>query len=381
MRVSLVRGGTSKGVFVDLDALPAEPDRRDALALALLGSPDPMQLDGLGGTHSSTSKLMAVGTPEQAAPHLAGPGRYGPADGEVDLVSLFGQVAVDRPAVDWAGNCGNLTAAVGAYALHRGLLRRSGPRTDLRLLNLNTGTRIRLSMPLVDGRLAPTGDLAIAGVPGTAAPIEVEFCDPGGTRTGSALPAGPRTGLRVRDPRTGRDTEVTATLIDVATPVVLVRATDLDVPATAPPAALNADAGLLGYLSALRRAGAEAMGFPASASVPRVAVIAEPTTHRLADGRSLSAADADLVVRMTSMDVVHHALPATGMLAVAAAAALPGTVGYLPDSAGRCRLAHPKGIARVSARPSGPASVSSVSVSRTARVLLDGEFHLPAGLA
>ncbi|MDH4076009.1 MAG: hypothetical protein OEW29_08735, partial [Acidimicrobiia bacterium] len=180
--VAVVRGGTSKGVFLHLNLLPGDPTERDRLLLRLMGSPDPMQLDGLGGTHSSTSKVMAVGPATE-------PG--------ADIEYLFAQVAVDEAVVDLTGNCGNLTAAVGHYAIDERmapqLVRPGSATTVLRLRNLNTGVVIRATIPLTaDGRAAWDGDTVIDGVPGTGAPIVTDYLDPGGSVTGKLFPTGAR---------------------------------------------------------------------------------------------------------------------------------------------------------------------------------------------
>lgn len=379
--VSILRGGTSKGVFLRLTDLPRDPAARDRLALALLGSPDPMQLDGLGGTHSSTSKLMVVGRPADAA-------RLGLAvPGDADVVSLFAQVAVDRPIVDWRGDCGNLTAAVASYAVHEGIVRGADPVTELRLCSLNTGVRITCRIPTSAGRPVETGDFAIPGVPGTGARIDLVFHDPASAPTGRVLPTGrPLDELRVGGRR------IEATILDVTNPVVVVRAEDVGRRGAELPAELNADAGLLALIEAIRGAGAELCGLAAAAdaattspAVPRVILVAPPMDHTVVGGATIAEADADFVVRTSSMGVVHHAFTGTGLMAAAAAAALPGTVfdrvgGIRPDGV---RLAHPKGVVPLTADvvPGDPQPVvRSVGMSRTARLLMSGLAHpRPAG--
>jgi 2-methylaconitate isomerase len=170
LRIVLMRGGTSKGVFVRDGDLPAAGADRDRLLLRLMGSPDPMQLDGLGGSHSSTSKVVAVSRSERP---------------DTDVEYLFAQVGTDQELVDYRGNCGNLTTAVGPYAIDEGLVRASGPVTPVRLLNRNTGTRIIAHVPVTDGRAASSGDCEVAGVPGTGAPVITEYLDPAGAVLGA----------------------------------------------------------------------------------------------------------------------------------------------------------------------------------------------------
>jgi len=372
--VSIYRGGTSKGVFLRLAELPAAASDRDALALGLLGSPDPMQLDGLGGTHSSTSKLVAVGTPGDAASL----GFDAPPDAAVAY--LFAQVAVDRPQVDWRGNCGNLTAAVAGYALREGIVTAPDGIAEIALFNVNTGVRVTCRLLVRDGVAVESGDFAIPGVPGRGARIDIVFHDPASAVTGRTLPTGrPLDTLRI-GPRT-----LAATIVDVTNPVVAVRASDLGVAGTEAPAELNADRRFLDLLETIRGEAARRCGLVAEGAdaaritpaVPRVIVVAAPVRHRLADGSVVGAADADFVVRTSSMGVIHHAFTGTGLLAAAAAAAIPGTVfdlvgGVHPDGV---RLAHPKGVvplaAEVDAGEPEP-DVRSVTMARTARLLMRG---------
>jgi len=326
--VSIVRGGTSRAVFLPMSELPADPAARDELCLRLIGSPDPVAVDGLGGGVSSNSKVMFVGP-------ATSPG--------ADLESLFAQVSPAERDVDWAGNCGNISAAVSAYALDEGMLRLRGRQADVRVRNLNTGSVFELSHPLLAGRLSPAGDFRLDGVPGTAARIDVRFLRPGGSVTGARL-----SGFE-------------ATLIDVANPVVILRAADLGVDAGTGPAELNADAGLLARLEELRAEGARAMGLAPSRVVPRVALVAP-------------GGDGCLLARMTSVGRVHHALPGTGLLALGAAVALGGSVIDLPP-APETVIRHPKGQATVSAQVLD-GRLEWVALARSARIILRGEASL-----
>jgi 2-methylaconitate isomerase len=367
LRVVLMRGGTSKGVFVrDADLPPPGPER-DRLLLRLMGSPDPMQLDGLGGSHSSTSKVVAV----------AASGRP-----DCDVEYLFAQVAVDRAQVDYRGNCGNLTTAVGPYAMDEGLVPAVGPVTQIRLLNRNTGARIVAYVPVTDGAVATSGDCAVAGVPGTSAPIVTEYLDPSGAVLGTALPTG-RACDTVRPPGAR---PVPVSLVDVAGPVAFARAADLGLDPLMAPAAVNADAGLLDRLEALRGAAAALAGMAASAAE---ALTSSPALPRLAlVGAGDPASGTHLSLLALSMQRVHHACPITVLMCAAAAALVPGTIphamycrnpadgpadGAVGDAV---RIAHPKGVAAATVGLGDGPVVRSVSVTRTARRLLAGQAYL-----
>jgi 2-methylaconitate cis-trans-isomerase PrpF len=362
LRVVLMRGGTSKGVFVREGDLPAAGPDRDGLLLRLMGSPDPMQLDGLGGSHSSTSKVMAVSPSGRP---------------RTDVEYLFAQVGTDQAHVDYRGNCGNLTTAVGAYAIDEGLVRASGPVTPVRMLNRNTGSRIIAHVPVVGGRAATSGDCVVAGVPGTGAPVITEYLDPAGAVLGALLPTGSPRDV-VLAPRSG---PVEVSLVDVAGPVVFARATDLGLDPLLAPVAANADADLLGRLEELRGAGAVLAGLAADRDAARSASPALPRLALVGDGHPDRPGDFSL--RVLSMQRVHHACPMTVLLCAAAASLLPGTV---PHAAARERgnasvagatvlVAHPKGAAAATVRIDG-GTVHSVSITRTARRLLAGEAYL-----
>jgi len=342
--VVIMRGGTSKGVFVALDALPAEPAERDRVLLRLMGSPDPMQLDGLGGTHSSTSKVMAVGPAATAG---------------ADVDYLFAQVAVDQPVVDYAGNCGNLTAAVAHYAVDAGLVAAVAPRTVLRMRNLNTDVIVRATVEVDGGRAAWEGDTVIDGVPGSGAPLVTEYLDPAGSVTGALFP----TGLR-RERLDGFERHEVS-LVDVSSPYLFVAAADFGLDGTEPTAGLNARPELLAELEGLRRAGGRRIGVD-SLALPRLVLVAP--------GRNLR-------VLATSMGKVHHAVPMTGALCIGVAAVLEGTVAHdvaEPAAAGQVvvRIEHPKGAVETTVTLDGGDHVAAAGVIRTARRLLSGVAYL-----
>jgi len=340
--VTLMRGGTSKGVFVREGDLPPAGPTRDALLLRLMGSPDPMQLDGLGGTHSSTSKVMAMARSER-------PG--------CDADYLFAQVAVDQAVVDWAGNCGNLTAAAALYALEHGWRRVPG-KVDL--FNVNTGRRVRAELS--------------EGV-GGASTVRAAFLDPAGAVTGALLPTGQA--REWLETSTGDRIEVT--IADVSGAVCFARAADLGVEPLVRPADANADAALLARAEALRAAAGERIGRTSPGS-PRLLLVAAPRDHVLADGRAVAATDHDLVARAFSMQKMHHACPVTVLQCAAVAARLPGSVpAALATGTGPVfRLANPKAVLKAEAAVAGGAepTVEWVALTYSARTLLDGVAYL-----
>lgn len=330
---TLMRGGTSKGVFVDASDLPPAGEDRDRFILALLGSPDPMQINGLGGTHSSTSKLMAV-SPS--------------GDDECDIDYLFAQVGIEQPVVDYQGNCGNLTTAIAPFAIDEGMVAAEGDQTTVTLRNLNTGVRVRSTVPLHEGKAAVEGDTTVAGVPGTGSAIVTDYLDPGGSVLGSVLPTG-----RARDRVALADgTEIEASIVDVTSPHAFVRRADVDM-------------GDLDRLEMIRAACGRVVGLD-SLAIPRLVIVDSPP-----DG------GADIDCRATSMQRLHHAIPMTGALCTAAAVGLDGTTpneaARGPDVAyGKLRLRHPKGVVELRARVVG-GEVRSVGVTRTARRLFRGD--------
>ncbi len=366
-----MRGGTSKGLFFHRRDLPAERAEWDALFLAALGSPDPhgRQLDGMGGGISSLSKVVVVSP-------SARPG--------VDVDYLFGQVAVGQALVDYRSNCGNLTAAVGHFAVDEGLVQAADGEAVLTLHNENLDQRIEARFPVAGGRAAVAGETVLDGVAGRGAPIALSFLEPGGAVTGRLLPTG-----RARDalevPGTGA---IEATLIDAATAVVVVRAADLGLAGIEPPAAIEGDAALGARLEGIRRAAAAAMGLaPETASVPKVGFVAPPADAETLSGARLAADAVDLSARVISMGRAHRALPLTAALALAAAARIPGTLAVeaaRPADPGAAadapvRLGHPSGRAAVGVElaAADPPRLARLTVTRTARRLMEGRVLVP----
>ena len=379
IRAAFVRGGTSRALIFRREELPAADAERDRIFLAALGSPDPAgrQLDGMGGGISSLSKVAVVGPPSRT-------------DADVDYT--FGQVEVTRAFVDYRGNCGNISSAIGPFAIDEGLVPAREPETLVRIHNTNTGKLIHARVPVVGEQAAVRGDFVLPGVAGTGARIALDFLDPGGAVTGRLLPTGhAREVLDV----TGLG-PVTVSLVDATNPVVFVRAKDLRLEGTERPDLLDDKRGLASCLEAIRGAAAERMGLVAdpaeaatrSPAVPKIALVAAPAPFEALDGTLVPAAAVDLVGRVVSMGKVHRAFALTAAMCLAVAARIDGTVVHeaaahpLPGRAEQdVRLGHPSGVLPVAARVShgaGTAPVAqSVTVYRTARRLMDGFVLVP----
>lgn len=371
-----MRGGTSKGVFFHQHALPDDPTERDAFILDVLGSPDPYgrQLDGMGGGVSSLSKVMIVARSEREG---------------VDVDYLAGQVAIGEPRVDYAANCGNLSSAVGVFAIDQGLVEAGDGQATVRMFNLNTEKRVDCLLQVRDGRAVVDGPFKIAGVAGTGSPIRLDFLRPGGAATGSLLP----TGQSVDTLQLADGSSVQASIVDASTLCVFVRAADMALKGTEPPTALRNKIEVMQRMEMIRGAAAVAAGVVSTAAEaarlspqsPRVAAVAPAAASPMLSGGTLEAADCDIQVRMLSMGVPHLAIPLTGAMCVAVAAQIPGSLvseAARPiDPGAAMRVGHGSGAVPVSAvvetGPDGPVA-ERVSVFRTARTLMEGRVFAPA---
>lgn len=379
-----LRGGTSKGTFFRLQDLPEAArtpgPARDRLLLGVVGSPDPYgkQIDGMGGGSSSTSKAVIVS-------------RSTRTDHDVDY--LFGQVSIDRPFVDWSGNCGNLSAAVGPFAIRSGLveparLPRDGTAT-VRIWQANIGKSIIAHVPMASGEVVETGDFELDGVTFPAAEIRLEFLDPGADEDGAdgaMFPTGqPIDSLEV--PGIGT---LEVTLINAGIPTIFVDAEALGYTGTELQEAINGDPVALERFEAIRARGALRMGLIARLEdaatrqhTPKVAFVAPRAGYVTSSGRQVSPTDVDLLVRALSMGKLHHAMMGTAAVAIATAAAIPGTVVSRAAGGARTeiRFGHPSGTLRVGAETrldAGRWVVARALMSRSARVLMDGWVHVPA---
>ena len=379
-----MRGGTSKGVFFRLQDLPAAAQTpgaaRDALLLRVIGSPDPYgkQIDGMGGATSSTSKTVIL------APS-ARPGH--------DVDYLFGQVAIDKAFVDWSGNCGNLSAAVGAFAIGGGLVEaaripRDGVAT-VRIWQANIGKTIIAHVPMRDGAVQETGDFELDGVTFPAAEVQLEFIDPAAEEEGAGGAMFP-TGQVVDELEVPGVGTLRVTLINAGIPTIFVNAQDIGYRGTELQDAINGDPAALARFEAIRAYGALRMGLighideaATRQHTPKVAFVAAPADYVSSSGKPVAAGDVDLLVRAMSMGKLHHAMMGTAAVAIGTAAAIPGTLVNLAAGGGAraaVRFGHPSGTLRVGAEAmqvDGEWRVGKATMSRSARVLMEGWVRVP----
>jgi hypothetical protein len=378
-----MRGGTSKGVFFNLTDLPQScqvaGNARDNFLLRVIGSPDPYgkQTDGMGGATSSTSKTVILSKSIQA---------------EHDVDYLFGQVSIDKPFVDWSGNCGNLTAAVGSFAITNGLVDSTRiPQNGVavvRIWQVNIGKTIIAHVPITNGEVQETGDFELDGVTFPAAEVQVEFMNPADDDEGGAMfPTGNVTDELVVD---GLGT-LTVTMINAGIPTIFVNAADIGYTGTELQEAINGDEKALAMFESIRAHGAVKMGLIENLAqaqsrqhTPKVAFVASPQDYVSSSGKNVAKNDIDLLVRALSMGKLHHAMMGTAAVAIGTAAAIPGTLVNLAAGGGNLsavRFGHPSGTLRVGAEAeeiAGQWSVVKAVMSRSARVLMEGTVHIPA---
>jgi probable AcnD-accessory protein PrpF len=377
-----MRGGTSKGVFFLEGDLPSDPKQRERLLLRVIGSPDRYgkQTDGMGGATSSTSKIVILSKSDRP---------------DCDVDYLFGQVAIDAPVIDWSGNCGNLTTAVGPFAIDAGILSAPSDGTAVvRIWQANIKKRIISHVPMKDGAVQELGDFELDGVTFPAAEVKLEFLDPaadGGDSDdagGAMFPTGNRIDA-LEVPGLGT---IEATLIDAGNPTIFVDAARLGLSGTELQKDINGNAKFLAMAEAVRSHGAVAMGLvktPEEATTkrqhtPKLAFVAKPAGYTASDGKAVTPDAIDLLARIFSMGLLHHAMTGTGAVAVAAAAAIPGTIvsRIAPAGAdGRVRFGHPSGVLSVGAEAreeAGQWTVKKVMMSRSARRLMEGWVRVPA---
>ena len=380
-----MRGGTSKGVFFKLQDLPPAAQQpgavRDAILLRTLGSPDPYgkQIDGLGNASSSTSKSVILSKSTR-------PGH--------DVDYLFGQVSIDQPFVDWSGNCGNLSAAVGPCAIHMGLIDaaripQNGIAT-LRIWQANISKTIVAHVPITDGQVQETGDFELDGVTFAAAEVALEFIDPADEGEGEGGGAMFPTGNVVDTLHVPGEKPMQATFINAGIPTIFLNAQDLGYTGTELQNVINDDPAALARFETIRAHGALHMGLIKDLSeaakrqhTPKVAFVAPPASYTASSGKPVDAANVDLLVRAMSMGKLHHAMMGTAAVAIGVAAAVPGTLVNLAAGGGNrsaVRFGHPSGTLRVGAEAAqinGQWQVTKALMSRSARILMEGWVRVP----
>ena len=364
-----MRGGTSKGPFFLENDLPADPEQRDALLLKVMGSPDPKQINGLGGASSVTSKVAIIGVSQRP-------------DADVDYT--FAQVSVDKPIVSYKGNCGNISSAVGPFAIERGLVKVTEPVTSVRIHNTNTGKIIVADVPVENGCVQYGGTFRIAGVAGSGAPIKLRFLDPAGTISDKLLPTG--NAVDVLDaPRVG---QVEASIVDAANPLVFVKAADLGLRGNELPSEFDQET--LDRLETIRGVAAVKLGlitdYTRSAwdcpGLPKMTLVAPPMDYTALDGTRIPAENSDLTIRMMSMQKPHAALAMTGAMCTAAAAVVTGSVvsQVLRPQADTqyLRLGHPGGILEAGVdytQDENGVQIADTFGFRTANLLMEGNVY------
>jgi probable AcnD-accessory protein PrpF len=381
-----IRGGTSKGVFFRLEDMPKAAQvpgaARDALLLRVIGSPDPYgkQTDGMGAATSSTSKTVILSKSTRP-------------DHDIDY--LFGQVSIDKPFVDWSGNCGNLTSAVGPFGISNGLVDAARIPQDgiatIRIWQANIGKTIIAHVPMTNGAVQETGDFELDGVTFPAAEVQLEFMDPAADEDdggGAMFP----TGNLVDDLEVPGVGTFKATMINAGIPTIFVNAADIGYKGTELQDDINSDPKALAMFETIRAYGAVRMGLikhideaATRQHTPKVAFVAKPADYFASSGKAISAKDTNVLVRAMSMGKLHHAMMGTAAVAIGTAAAIPGTLVNLAAGGGdleAVRFGHPSGTLRVGAQAkqvNGEWTVTKAIMSRSARVLMEGWVRVPGG--
>lgn len=367
-----MRGGTSKGCFFLKEDLPTDRNEWDKIFLQVMGSPDPKQIDGMGGTVSSNNKIVVVWKSEEEG---------------VDVEYIVGQVIVGKEQVDYKSNCGNMTAAVGPFAVEEGLVKAEEPITTVHLLNRNTDKYIDVTVPCENGNFKQDGDCRIAGVDGTAAELKVKFLNPAGAKTGKLLPTGNITDI-LEIEGLGK---IEASILDVSNPMVLVKAEDVFANGTELPEEINSNEKLSETLEKIRGTAACMMGFAKnledatqnSPAVPKVGFVTNPKSYTDIAGNKVKKEDMDVLARVISVFKCHKACPLTSASAIAVAAALEGSVvnkvlSENTDTA-NVRIGHPSGVMTMCPEleeSENGVKVPSVAVQRTARRIMDGTVYV-----
>ncbi len=370
IRAAVIRGGTSKGVFVHARDLPTDPAARDRVILSIFGSPDPRQIDGLGGADPLTSKVAIVESSSRS-------------DSDVDYT--LGYVGIEKGLVDYQGNCGNISQGVGPFAVDEGLVPAVEPLTPVRIFNTNTGKRMVAEVPVRDGRAVSEGGYSIHGVPGTGARIIVNFLDASGSKTGSLLPTG--NVVDTIDVKGCGPVEVS--LVDAAAPAIFARAADVGLTARELPDDCERDRRILAVMDEIRVQGALMMKLAPDAdsvspAIPKVGIVAPADDYRTIGGETVLGSACDLLARTLAFGVLHKAYAVTGGICLSAAARIEGTVveqvtRTAAGDGGVVRVGHPSGVSsfliQVEATDSG-FELTKAAVAGTARRIMDGQVYV-----
>ena len=372
IRAAIIRGGTSKGVYLLASELPKDPAVRDQVILAIYGSPDPRQINGLGGADPLTSKVAIIA-------------RSARPDADVDYT--FGYVGIDKAVVDYDGNCGNISQGVGPFAVDEGLVPVNEPITKVRIFNTNTKKVIEAAVPVRDGKALTEGDFLVNGVPGTGAKIVLNFVNSGGSKTGKLLPTGNVVDkMELQDGRSIR-----VSLVDAANPAVFVQAAEIGFTGKELPKDTGANPKILEIMEEIRVKAALMMKIApspdkVSPAVPKVAFVAPPQEYVTSTGKTIHADAYDLLARTKALAVMHKAYAVTGGICVGAAALIEGTVvnevvGPQAKTSGVVRVGHPSGVSdfviTVTKKPSGEFELTQSGVAGTSRRIMDGFVYVP----
>jgi 2-methylaconitate cis-trans-isomerase PrpF len=368
---TIMRGGTSKGIFLMEKDLPEDPGLRDRIILAVFGSPDIRQIDGLGGADSLTSKLAIIGPAKKS---------------DYDIDYNFGAVGIDKAFVDYSANCGNISSAVGPYAVDKGLVKAVEPFTIVRIYNANTKKMIYSKVPVKKGKVVWEGDYAIDGCPGTAAKVELSFMDPGGATTGRLLP----TGNVVDELKLDTGESYRVTIVDAGNPTAFVRAEELKLRGNELPAEFDQDMATRAKLEAIRKKVGEMMGIPVSQSIPKISFIAPAQDFKTVTGKVVGKDSVSMLARVMAMGKMHKTFAITAGIPAAIGAVIPNSVVNQVVAGGKpvptdkeIVIGHPSGMMDVKVEmriEKGQRHIVSCTVGRTARKIMDGQVYVPTSV-
>lgn len=372
MPCTIMRGGTSKGIFIMSHELPKDPEERDKEICRIFGSPDVRQIDGLGGADVLTSKLAIISPSDRP---------------DADVEYTFGQVSFEEQMVDYKGNCGNISAAVGPFAIDKGMVKSVEPVTTVRIYLTNSGKILTEEVPVKDGKPLVYGDCRIDGVPGTGARIDIDWSEIVGTFSGSLLPTG-----NAIDEFDIDGTTYPVSLVDAGNPLVFIRAESLGMKGTETPAEIEGDPKLMELIEKIRSRAAVKFGlvereedaYDKSAYIPFFAIISPPADYTCFNGTEVKKEEVDIVSRLLFMHHMHKAYPITGTVCTGAAMKIPGSIPYLAMTEEArlrtaLRIGHPTGSLEVkvdSDTDSEPVKIKYVKVFRTARKIMDGTVYI-----